>query len=350
MKRLLKMHARHRGAVKAAAGLIGLVLLVTWSGGCFRRELPPGVLQPELGLAVPPDAETVQVAEAALAPRIDVVGTVASEEKVHLSARLSAYVSRVHVSAGDRVSRGQVLIELDDRELKEQLAAAQAQLEQARTEYERAQKLMQADATTEQALTAARSAYESAQARVKQIDVMLSYTQITSPLDGMVTDRRVEAGDLANPGEVLLTVYDPRNMRLDVPVPVRLAEKLQVGQRVPVELDRPARPFEGEVTEVVAEIDPQSRTQLVKVHIHGAGGEVLPGTFGRVWVEGDPRPAILAPRSAVYRVGQLELVHVLRNGRAVRRLVKTGPARGDEVEILAGLSDGDIVLKNPVRG
>ena len=78
--------------------------------------------------------------------------------------------------------------------------------------------------------------------------------------------------------------------------------------------------------------------------------EVLPGTFGRVWIKDDPRLTILVPVSAVYAIGQLELVQVVRGNRIIRRLVKTGPRMGDAIEILSGLEDGDTILVDPVKG
>ena len=336
--------------VKLTAGIGGLLALILWSGGFLLHKLSPAQVRAETGIPLPAGSQTLAVTSEMVSPRIDLVGTVASGEKIVLSSRISAYVKKVYVSAGDRVRHGQRLILLDNRELEQQLAAAEAGLAQAKTEYERARKLMAADATTDQALTAARSAYETASAQVRQIKVMLTFTEITSPIDGRITDRRIEAGDLAAPGQPLLGVFAPQNMRIEVPVPVRLVEKMQLQQRVDIELDRPDRLFTGSVIEVVGEIDPLSRTQKMKVHIEGAGTDVLPGTFGRVWITDDPRPAILVPMSAVYRIGQLELVQLVTDNRVVRRMVKTGPRFGDRIEILSGLSDGDTILIQPVKG
>ena len=335
---------------KMTAGIGGMLALILWSGGFFVHKLSPAQVQAETGVPLPAGSETLTVSSETVSPRIDLVGTVASSEKIVLSARISAYVKKVYVSAGDRVRQGQLLILLDSRELKQQLAAAEAGLDQARTEYERAQKLIAADATTDQALTAARSAFETASAQVQQIKVMLTFTEITSPIDGRITDRRIEAGDLAAPGQPLLGVFAPQNMRIEVPVPVRLVEKMQLEQKVDIELDRPDHPFTGRVIEVVGEIDPMSRTQRIKVHIEGAGTDVLPGTFGRVWITDAPRPAILVPSSAVYRIGQLELVQLVTDDRVIRRLVKTGPRFGDQIEILSGLSAGDTILIQPIQG
>jgi RND family efflux transporter MFP subunit len=347
--------SKHQGnktmlVLKLVFGAGGLLLLILWSGGFLLHTLAPAEVAAQIGAPLPAGHETYRVESKPVAPLIDLVGTVASGEKINLSARISAYVQKVYVSAGDRVKEDQVLIRLDGRELREQLAAADAQLAQAKTEYERTVKLMQADATTDQALTAAKSAFETARAQVQQIRVMLTFTEIKSPIDGKVTERQVEVGDLANPGQPLLGVFAPQNMRIEVPVPVRLVGKMQLGQTVAVQLDRPDRPFQGRVIEVVGEVDPKSRTQMMKVHLEGATTDVLPGTFGRVWIKDDPRPTILIPASAVYAIGQLEMVQVVAEDRVIRRLVKTGARRGEEIEILSGLTDGETILVEPLKG
>jgi len=346
MQNILTLAKQHW---KVTTGIVGLVIIIAVSSGSCSRKVAPAKLGKPRGFEVPPGADTMVAEMTPAATRIYVVGTTASEEKINLSARIPAYVNEVFASAGDKVTKGQKLVTLDDREIREQLAAAEAQFNQAKTEYERAKQLFEKNATTEQALTAAESMYNSARAQVDQVKVMLTYAQITSPIDGIVTDRRIEAGDLANPGMPLLSVYDPTRMRLEAPVPVRLLDELALGQEVEVSLERPARTLNGRVTEIVSEVDPSSRTQMVKVHLEDDEGDILPGTFGRLWVEQDSGESIRVPASAVYRVGQLELVQVVKNGHAVRRLVKTGPSYGDNIEILSGLKDGETILVSPVK-
>lgn len=333
---------------KLILGIVGLAAVIAWSGGFLTKKVKPGKLESQAGVAVPAAAPTVEVKTETAPVRVEVVGTTASEEKINLSARIPAYVGQVLASAGDRVKKGQKLIVLDDRDIRQQLAGAEAQLNQAKTEYERAKQLFGKEATTQQALTAAESMYAGARAQVEQVKVMLTYAQVESPIDGIVTERRVEAGDLANPGMLLLAVYDPLRMRLEAPVPVRLVDRLAIDQEVEVSLERPARTLQGKVAEIVSEVDAASRTQLVKVHLDGVEGDVLPGTFGRLWVEAEAREAIYVPVSAVRQIGQLSFVQAVRDGRAVRRLVKTGPARGDRVEILSGLRAGEVILVNPI--
>lgn len=339
---ILKKH------LKLILGIVGLAIVIAWSGGFLSKKVKPGKVADQAGVAIPADAATLEVKIETAPVRVEVVGTTASEEKINLSARIPAYVSEVRTSAGDHVKKGQKLIVLDDRDIRQQLAGAEAQLNQAQTEYERAKQLFEKEATTQQALTAAESMYAGARAQVEQVKVMLTYAQVESPIDGIVTERRIEAGDLANPGMLLLAVYDPLRMRLEAPVPVRLVDRLALGQKVDVALERPTRVLKGQVAEIVSEVDPASRTQLVKIHLDGVSGDVLPGTFGRLWVDAEPREALFVPASAVQHVGQLAFVQVVRDGRAVRRLVKTGPPRDDRVEILAGLRPGESILLNPI--
>ena len=334
---------------RPALGLIGLVALMAWSGGACTPKVKPGTVPHAAGLPVPQTAARYTVAVEDVPVRIAVVGTTLSEQHVNVSSRLSAYVRDVAVTAGSVVTNGQVLVTLDDREIREQLAAAEAQVKQAESEYQRAQQLFAKSATTEQALEGAEAAAHAARAQVDRAKVMLTYARLTAPMDSVVIERRVEPGDLANPGQVLLSVYDPAHMRLEAPVPVRLVERLRLGQEVAVELERPAGSITGRVTEIVSEVDPGTRTQKVKVQLGDAAGRVLPGTFGRLWVEDAPRSILCVPAQAVYRVGQLELVQVVRNGRALRRLVKTGPEQDGRVEILSGLQAGDVVLATPLQ-
>ncbi|MDD5707160.1 MAG: efflux RND transporter periplasmic adaptor subunit [Kiritimatiellae bacterium] len=335
--------------VRTVVGLAVLVGVILWSAGVFKTRTPGGQLDVQPGVPLPANATTYTVKELLVAPHVDVVGTVASETRVNISARIPACVREIYVAAGSTVTQGQLLVVLDDREIREQVSAAEAQYTQAETEYNRARQLFDKQAATEQALTAAQSGFAAARAQWERSRVMLTYTRIAAPMDGRVTDRRVEAGDLAGPGQTLLAIYDPARMQLEAPVPVRLVPRLPIGQAVEVTLDRSAARLQGHVRQIVSEVDPLSRTQLVKVGLAGTPEGILPGTFGRLWVDDEARPAIMIPATAVFMTGQVELVQVVHDGRALRRAVRTGGRHDGSVEVLAGLAAGDVVLATPVR-
>lgn len=334
---------------KPLIGLVGLAVLIVWTTGVLTQRVEPGVAEHAPGFAMPSDAETVTIRLEARPRRVDTVGTVVSDNSVQLSARVSAYVKELFVSAGDPVTRDQVLVRLDDRELRAQRDAARAGLRRAETEYERSKRLHESQAATEKQLIAAETAFHAAQSQVEQAEVSLSYAEIRAPMDGIVSDRNAESGMLANPGETLLSVYDPTVMRLDAAVPVRLVDYLSIGDAVNVQLERPSIRIEGRVHRVVSEIDPRSRTQTVQVMLDVGDTPILPGTFGRLWIPTTEREIHVVPATSVYRVGQLEMVQVVESGRVLRRLVKTGDKRNGEVEILSGVREGERVLVRPVN-
>jgi RND family efflux transporter MFP subunit len=344
-KNLLTILSRYG---KVLTGVVAILLLIVWSTGALKEKTPPGVTAHQPGFALPAGAPTFTVKREPISSRISVAGTVTSEEKIHISARVGGVVESVLVSAGDRVSAGQTLLNIDDRELREQLTAAEAQLTRAESEFQRTRQLFGAQAATQQQMTDAESAFQSAQAQVEQLRVALTYHDIRSPIDGVVTDRRIEQGDLASPGQIMLALYNPDAMRLDAPVPVRLIDRIQKGSRMPVELDQLETPLEGEVTEIVSEIDASSRTRMVRVRLATEALDILPGTFGRLVIDAAPRRGFRVPAASVFRVGQLEMAQRVQGDRVLRVMVRTGAAEGDMVEILSGLADGDVILTQPV--
>ena len=335
---------------KTVGNIAGLLVITLFAGACSSKVEPVGHSPGQQGAALSPDAVIHVVKRLPQVSRIPVVGTVMSEETVSLSARIPSTVSRVLAMTGSRIGKGETLVVLDDREIREQLSAAEAQFKQAEAEHQRAQRLMEVKATTEQAMVAAEAGFNAARAQWERAKVMLSYATVTSPMDGIVTERRVEVGDMAAPGQMLVSIYDPSRMRLECAVPVRLVSKLPLGREVDILLDRPATAFKGQVAEIVSEVDASTRTQKVKVRLQATAGDILPGTFGRLWIEDEAAEAVWVPASAVYKVGQLEMAQVVQGGRVVRRMVKTGAAKDDQVEVIAGLDDGDRILANPVKG
>ncbi len=330
-------------ARKPLLGVVGLVALMVWSAGGCGEKVTPGTVPVAPGEPLPTGAVTLRVERVRAPGWVEVPATVESETKATLSAKIPAHVREVLVGAGAVVTQGQDLIRLDDREIAEQVAAAEAQLRQAEAEARRTKALFDSKAATEQQMLAAETAREGARAQLERARVMLSYTRIVAPMDGVVTDRRVEPGDLASPGMPLLAVYDPTRMRVEAAVPMRLAERLTVGDELDVEFAQPAVCRRGRISEIVSEIDPASRTQRVKVRLAEPEG-LKPGAFARLIVPTEPAERIRVPAAAVEQVGQLEYVRVVREGRVVRRLVRTGIRRDGQVEVLSGLDHGDVIV------
>jgi membrane fusion protein (multidrug efflux system) len=290
------------------------------------------------------------------------VGSIQPRHRTEVAAQLLARILDVKVRPGDVVAPKQELVLLDDRELLAQQAEAlaavtaadadrivrQADFDRARTSREKGVLSAEEFARFEGALKVAEAQLKRTREAVGRLDVQLTYTKILANAPGVVGDRFADPGDIATPGKPLMVVYDPAELELHANVPESLAERLQVGQKVRV-LVEAAGPgaLEGAVREKVPQASGLvAYTRLVKIALAGVppGQRLLPGMFGRVAIPTDPVERLFVPRAAVLRIGQLDLVEVVaEDGTLTRRFVRLGPEDGDRVEVLSGLSAGEVV-------
>lgn len=350
-----------RTAILAIIGLAVLVIVIAWLSGAFEEKVSPG-----RGAVIAAAIEgPIADVEVRTVPRITrAVGTVRAVHETAIGSRLLSHVEKVHVTAGQAVAKGSVLIELDKADLEARRHQAQANLEAARArrskasnDLEKVTELSQRGAATQRELYDAQRAAEVAAADVTageqglaEVQAQLEYATVRSPIDGIVIDKLVEEGDLARPGQTLVTLYQPDRLQLVAPVPERLALGLKVGDIVDVEVEAIGMQCQGQVSEIVPQASPASRSLLVKVTGPCPPG-VLSGMFGRLLISEGERRQLLVPASAVRRVGQLEMVQVIDEAEggegsiARRRFVRTGQRVDGKVEILAGLDEGERVLE-----
>ncbi len=193
------------------------------------------------------------------------------------------------------------------------------------------------------ALRLATADLSRAQETAKEAQATLQWATIRSPIDGMVIDKKVDAGDMATPGQVLVTLFDPKRMQLVASVRESLTRKLRVGQDIGVRIEGLDKECNGTVSEIVPEAETASRTFQVKVTGPCPTG-IYSGMFGRILIPLEEEQVLAIPRRAVRKVGQLELVDVAEGGRPVRRAIRTGRALGERVEVLSGLREGEEVV------
>lgn len=289
-------------------------------------------------------------------PRIETaVGTIEPVHRTEVASRLLARVLEVRATAGQAVAKDDVLVTLDDTDLRARLAQAdsaireaEAGLDQARIEESRLAEAFAAGAATRTELDRvvnARKAVEAGLARAvegrREVDAVLAYATIRSPIDGVVVDKRVQGGDTVGPGQVVVTLLDPKRMQLVASVRESLTRRLAVGDEVLVSVDALGHACSGTVSEIVPESASASRAFEVKVTGPCPEG-IYAGMFGRLLIPVGEESVLAVPASAVRSVGQLELVEVVRDGRLERRAIRTGRTFDDgAVEVLAGLAAGE---------
>jgi RND family efflux transporter MFP subunit len=268
-----------------------------------------------------------------------------------------ARVIEVNTKAGQQVHVGDVLLRLDDTDLRAKLKQAQAALAsaeairaQAEADATRFANLAKAQAASRQESERAATALRSAEAEVNrakeninEVQAMLDWATVRSPIDGVVIDKRVEVGDTVTPGQPLATLLDPRQMQLVASVRESLAQRLQVGQSIDVRIENLNKQCRGTISEIVPAAQAASRTFEVKVTGPCPSG-IYTGMFGRILIPLDEEPVLVVPRAAVKQVGQLELVEVAQDGRQSRRAIRTGRVLNGDVEVLSGLRESEYVV------
>ncbi|MCP9461563.1 MAG: efflux RND transporter periplasmic adaptor subunit [Nitrospira sp.] len=333
--------------MKRGVVIIMAALLAT---GCGTREESPTVpnsSEPRKTIR----AEVIEVVQTPVPVLVEVTGQVAAVYQATLSSRIQGTIDTLLVREGMAVSKGRPVIRLDSRDVEAELARAVAEVENAQAHLDRMNQLFERDAVSKQEMENAVRAYKVAEANRKAIEAQLSYTVVKAPFDGVITEKFVEAGELASPGQPLLRMENTRQLRLEATVAEGDIKALSPGEKIPVVIDALGESvLIGTVARILPAGDPQTHTFTVRVDLPSTPG-LKSGMFGRLKLERGTHPTVLLPDTAVAERGQLVSVFVVgQDGIARVRWVKTGRRFGKQVEILSGVNVGESVLREAALG
>lgn len=340
---------------------------------CGKGEPKPPAAAPKAATAAtlliaPEDMRSIGVGDAAQGPVI--TGSIQPERRADLRAEVSAVVLQVLKENGENVRAGELLVRLDDTSIRDSLASAEEAarastqaFDQAERQVQRLKTLQAQGMSSMQALedaevrrNNAQSELVAAKARVVSARQQMRRTEVRAPFDGVVSDRKVSAGDTAAIGKELLKVIDPRSMRFEGLVSADRMHTIRAGQDVSFRVNgHPDTTFIGKVKRVDATANPTTRQVEVLVEFAGAGaGPGAPrvaGLYaeGRIAAGGTPSPML--PEAAIVRSGgQPHVWRVSTRDRTLQKVpVQLGerdPRRG-EYPLRGGLAAGDQILRNP---
>ncbi len=335
----------------------GLALCLVGSVGCSRGDAgatPRGRPVPQVVVA-PVEKRDVDV-------EVSAPVDLRPLAQVDVGSKVLGYVDAVLVDRGDRVKRGQLVALVRPSDLPDQLSAARSSLGQtlasaalARTNYERANKLAPSGVVSQQelqsssaALASAEAAEAAAKAQIAAVAVRLGETRIESPIDGVVSTRRLDPGALVGPpgGGAIVTVVRMDVLRVFVSVNEYEAPRVSVGQDAKVYLDALKDPVPGKVTRMAPSFDPVTRTLEAEVQLVNPGN-LRPGMYGRAKIRLETHPnTAVAPINALQVASRKAYVFVVRGDKVERRAVVVGAEVDDgaATEILSGLVPGERVV------
>jgi multidrug efflux system membrane fusion protein len=389
---------RRSGGIRRLAGefpvgtgwiflLAGIAVLVAGCGEKGRH--PPDSVDGPLLRGV----EVVETGGGSRERFIEAAGTVRAETIAPVAAQVMGRITSLPVSEGSRVGKGALLATIDDTPIRAQLAAAGALVTEAEAglkevegaiaqaeaskslaekTYERFRVLHEEKVVTAQEFdevevkrTVAVKDYERALEKRAQVAAkitqakaqedaaraMLSYTRVTAPFSGVVTGKKADVGSMAAPGVPILVLEDTRRYRIEASVPEAYLGVLNAGSRVRVVLGTsPGKETPGTISEVVPQVDPESRTFTVKVDLPEGGQRFRTGMFGRVLFPTGKENMLVVPKKAITHVGGYDALFTITADNVARLvIVTTGKTFGDEVEILSGIDPGTHVAVSPLE-
>jgi len=287
-------------------------------------------------------------------------GTVQADHRITLSTKLMGRITYQPFEEGSYVKKGQVLVRIKSDNLLAQkdqveanLAQAKANLANVKTNYDRIGALLKEKSATQKEYDDIKTQYQVVQANIKaleskkrEINDMLDYAVIKSPMDGYVVRKMAEQGDMAAPGSPLLTVEDIHGLKVRATVPESQIDLFNTGDPVNIQIEAiNGKTFTGKVASINPSGDMMSRQFDVKINLTGDAQSlksVKSGMFARVVLEKGHQSVISVPATALVSRGQLTGIYTLgANDELILRWVRTGRILGSQVEILSGLSSGD---------
>ena len=293
-----------------------------------------------------------------------ITGSVQPERRADLRAEVSAMVLRVFKENGDAVRKGDLLVSLDDAVLRDNLSSAEEgsraagqSLDSAERQYQRQKSLQAQGMVSMQALeeaevrrNTAQSEWVAAKARVAAARQQLDRTLVRAPFDGMVSARKVSAGDTAQIGKELVQIIDPASMRFEGLVSADQMHVLKPGQRVSFRINgADSQTASGRIRRIDASANPVTRQVSVLVDFTGDARPPIVGLYAEGLVETQTAPALMLPESALVREGDKVSVWLLEGQTVRKQALELGErdARLGRWVVRSGLKNGDRVVRNP---
>jgi multidrug efflux pump subunit AcrA (membrane-fusion protein) len=343
----------------------------------------------------------MRLASQAMERTVTVSGTLAAEEQVTLSLKVTGRLDQLLVDLGSPVAKGQVLARLTPTDFDLRLRQSDAALQQARArlgldptglddtiDVAKTSLVRQAQATLSEAkrqreriatfvergisakadletadaqLEIADSKLEDAMEEVRNRQAVLAQrrselaiakqqlddTVLRSPIDGVIRERLAFAGEYRAAGTPILTVVRQHPLRLQLALPERMAAGVRVGQVVRVTVEGDATVHQGRITRLSPSIAEGTRTLPIEAEVPNRDGNLRPGTFAKADIVTASAPSLVVPASAIVVFAGVEKILVMKDGKAHEQRVRTGQRAGDRVELLEGGTEGDMVITTP---
>jgi RND family efflux transporter MFP subunit len=330
--------------------IIPAIALLAWSCGDEEKETPKQQ-------SVEVKTETVKYTEMVGENRFS--GVVKADDKLMLSTKIFGQVAAVLVQEGEKISEGQLLIKIKSNDLAAKQNTANSGVQAAKTNmentiknYDRIKALLEKGSATQKEfedMTAAKEAaiaqYKEAQHQLAEVNDYLSYANMTSPINGFVSKKMVNVGDMANPGQPILALESMEELKIEADIPAFEIGQFEVNDSIKIAVKDAGLT---EMTGVVERIIPSSSFSgqyKAVIALNQQHKSLKPGMFARISLLKNKENKLLVPKSSIVTKGQLTGVYAVnQQGEAMLRWIRLGKDYGDNVEVLSGLTINEEII------
>lgn len=348
----------YKGALKGLAAVMALLVITGAMAGCSAPQGKNQAAEDKAPEEVYP-VKTIKAETAKFADTVQITGTAEAVEQAQVAAKISGEVYALTANMGDMVKAGQILARIDDTRYalaKDKaglgVSSAQISLEQQEADLARYKSLYEQNAISQKEYEAAVNgykmteiSYKSAQADLRSANINLKDTGVTAPINGIVSQRKINQGESVNPGTPMFEIVDISKIAIVSGVPEDMVNQLSPGMKVRVEVVSAAvEPFEGTITQI-SPVPDQAKLYPVKIEIDNSKNLIKVGMFATGAVSlSEGIEGIAVPKEAVAHDNGKDYIYVVESGKAIRKEVAIGLGDETRFHVKSGLNDGEEVV------
>ncbi|MCW8929998.1 MAG: efflux RND transporter periplasmic adaptor subunit [Gammaproteobacteria bacterium] len=315
--------------------------------GCDEKETPKKRSSRAL-----PAVEVTQAEIQSLNHKMTVTGTLEPNRTVQLYNQAQGMLIELPFHEGDKVNKDDVLARMDDTIFRAEYNKADATLKQARVDYGRLEKLAKTNLTSKELLIRAKTKVALDQAEYNLQKKRLSYTQIKAPWSGIISERRVEPGDVLPLHTHFMSLMDTNSLIVKIPLSELYLSKIKQGDTITYQVDALGKKsWTGNILRIYPQVNAQTRKGIIEVKLDPVPDNALPGQLARITLVTSKEDVLVIPLSAIrYDQQGAYVFTLLEDNKIKRQNILTGKKYPEKMEILEGLKAGDTIVKKGLFG
>jgi len=287
----------------------------------------------------------IVVKSASFVNNIEVTGTIEANESIALQSEVSGLVTGIFFKEGSNVSKGTLLVKINDRDIKAQLEEILTRQNLSATNENRAKQLLQKGAISQEEYDTTLADLKSFQAQAQLVRAQLAKTSIIAPFSGRIGLRSISSGEYITPTTVIANLVSTNPIKINFSVPEKYMSQIKMNSTITFRTDGSSQIYTGKVFAIEPGINAQTRTLQIKALAVNKNNELLPGSFAKISLAlSTIDDAIMVPNEAVIPVLKGKTVFISKNGKAKQVEVLAGTRTEDKIVITSGLKIGDTVL------